>query len=90
MSDARQKISPQQLADRWGIDVHKVLAWIHRGELTAINVAANKRGKPQFRIDERDIELFERNRSAGAARAGKAVATRARTRRHLIPLKRYV
>ncbi len=33
MIATRTKISPPDLAARWGIDAHKILSWIRSGEL---------------------------------------------------------
>lgn len=59
----RTKITPPELAARWGIDWHKVIAWIRSGELRAIDASTRPGGRPRFLIDERDIELFELRRS---------------------------
>ncbi len=40
----------KQIARELGIDAGKVLSWIHRGELKAINIATNSRGRPRWRI----------------------------------------
>lgn len=45
-----------------GISADKVLAWINAGELRAINVAMNLKGKPRYRIDIKDLETFENRR----------------------------
>lgn len=63
MIATRQKISPPELARRWGIDSHKILGWIRSGELKAIDVSARQGGKPRFLIDLAEIELFEHRRS---------------------------
>jgi hypothetical protein len=59
----RTKLSPPQLAARWGIDVQKVLHWIKAGELRAINVATRCDSRPRYAIDLADIALFEAART---------------------------
>jgi hypothetical protein len=75
----RQKISPPELAARWGVDAHKVLCWIRSGELKAVNLATTLAGRPRYAIDEREIELFELRRST----TGPAPAPRRRRARDL-------
>lgn len=89
MTAVRTKISPNQYATRLGVDVRKVIHWIEAGELPAINVAADAKARKQYRIDERDIEAFERIRSAAntpTARSQEARARRCRPR----PIKQFV
>jgi hypothetical protein len=58
----RQKISPPALARLWGVEPSKILGWIERGELAAINGASSTAGRPRYLIDRRDIEAFEQSR----------------------------
>ena len=64
MTSTRQKISPPELARRWGVDASKILTWIRSGELRAINVATHCGGRPRYLIDLADILIFEQRRSA--------------------------
>lgn len=62
----RQKISPPELARRWGLSPQKILDWIRTGELRAINVSRNRDArKPRFLIDVDAIADFERARAFG-------------------------
>ena len=63
MTVQRTKFSPPEVARMWGISADKVLAWINAGELRAINVAMNPKGRPRYRIDIKDLEVFENRRS---------------------------
>ena len=57
------KLTPPELASRWGISVDKVMTWIRSGELRAINAAsAGRNHRPRFLIDLDDIADFERRR----------------------------
>ena len=67
ISPARTKLTPPELAARWGIDCHKVLQWIRSGELKAIDAATKLGGRPRFLIDESDIAAFELRRTVGGS-----------------------
>jgi len=58
-SSKHQKITPPQLARRYGCKPTKVLGWIQSGELRAIDAATVRGGRPRYLIDEKDIEAFE-------------------------------
>jgi len=55
------------LARSLGIDQDKVLTWIHRGELAALNVAENPHGRPRWRIPSEAWEEFQVARSNQAS-----------------------
>jgi hypothetical protein len=59
----RTKISPPELARRYGCDVHKVLSWIRSGELRAIDASTTRGGRPRFLIDLADLLVFEQSRA---------------------------
>jgi len=65
MTPPRSKLSPPELAAQWGVDTHKVLAWIRSGELRAVNLAARIGGRPRYKIDLADVAVFEARRAAG-------------------------
>jgi excisionase family DNA binding protein len=58
------KLTPPQLATRWGVSPDKVLEWIHTGELRATNLATRRVGRPRWRIDWADVVAFEEARVA--------------------------
>ncbi|MCX7428771.1 MAG: helix-turn-helix domain-containing protein [Planctomycetia bacterium] len=62
-ANSRQKFTPPQLADLWGISPDKIVAWIKSGELRAIDAATKRGVRPRFLIDVADVEAFERARS---------------------------
>ena len=62
----RTKLTPPEIARRWGIKAHKVLAWIHSGELRAINAAERLGGRPRYLVDVADLAAFERGREVVA------------------------
>lgn len=51
---------PREIATRLRVSPEKVLGWIRRGELCAINVSNATR--PRYRIDKDDLEAFLRRR----------------------------
>ena len=61
--ERRSKVTPPQLARRWGVSRDKVLAWIRSGELRAINVANGAADRPRYLIDAKDVALFEARRA---------------------------
>ncbi|MCE9556755.1 MAG: helix-turn-helix domain-containing protein [Planctomycetes bacterium] len=81
-SSHRQKISPAEVARRWGIKPTKVLTWIRAGELRAIDAATVRGGRPRFLIDLEDLAAFE------AARAVTPPAAPT-TRRRRLATKEY-
>lgn len=58
-----EMITPPQLAKRWGVDSGKVRALIDSGQLKAINLAVNPKGRPRYRIAETEIERFQEART---------------------------
>ena len=79
MTSTRTKISPPELACRWGIDQAKILKWIKAGELRAINAATDRNGRARYLIDVADILVFE------ASRAVQPPAPHVRRRRRADP-----
>lgn len=59
----RQKLTPPQLARLWGVDPNKIIGFIKRGELRAMNAAANLGGRARYLIDVADIAEFEARRA---------------------------
>ena len=59
----KTSFTPPELAELWGVSPDKVRAWIHSGELQAVNQAAKQGGRPRYRISRKAIEKFEARRS---------------------------
>ncbi len=55
--------TPPQVAKARAIRVSKVLAWIARGELEAVNFAERAGGRPRWRIRAEAMAAFEAARS---------------------------
>ncbi len=55
-------MSPPEVAEIWGVDVAKVLAWIKSGELVASNLAERQGRRPRFRVSPAEMEAFARRR----------------------------
>jgi len=64
MPQVASYLTPPQVADRFGVDAHKVLHWIRRGELRAIDVATVQGGRPRYRISPTELAAFELRRSS--------------------------
>jgi excisionase family DNA binding protein len=67
----RRRVEPGQhgytvaeVAARYRVGEDKVRAWVRRGELEAVNVAAALCGRPQLRITPEALAAFEARRSA--------------------------
>jgi hypothetical protein len=75
----RTKLTPPQLAEQWGVSTAKIIDFIRRGELRAMNLAAGNRNRPRYAIDVRDIEAFEAARAI-VPDGGESTTTRLRKR----------
>ena len=62
-SSTTSYITPPVYAKRLGVKPSKVIGWIERGELRAINVSANLGGRPRWRIPPSAVVAFEMARS---------------------------
>ncbi len=71
-------LTPNELARRYGVSIHKVLGWIKTGVLGAVNVAQDERKRPQWVMLPKHLEAFE------AARAPKPARKRAGRRRQAV------
>jgi excisionase family DNA binding protein len=60
----RTKLTPPELARRWGISADKILRWIASGEIRATNAASSSQGRPRWLIDLADLAEFESRRAA--------------------------
>lgn len=64
-NEATTYISPPAIAKRYGVSVRKVIGWIDRGDLIALNLAENPNGKrPRYRVRLADLEAFEQRRAS--------------------------
>ncbi len=64
----RTKITPKEVARRFGVSVDTVMAWIRSGELRAINASARHGIRSRYRIDVEDLERFELSREVAKPR----------------------
>ena len=64
MNATRTKLTPPQIAARYGVSAEKVLKWIANGEIKAFNAATSAKGRPRWLIDEADLTAFEARRAA--------------------------
>ena len=56
--------SVSDLCRRWKVGADKVYAFLRRGELVGVNVAANLSGRPMWRITMEAVRQFEARRSS--------------------------
>ncbi|HTM54857.1 MAG TPA: helix-turn-helix domain-containing protein [Pirellulales bacterium] len=77
--------TPPQIAEQLGIATSKVLAWIARGELSAVNLAAATSTRPRWRISRDALETFLSSRQSRP----KSVPTKVR-RARMPNVKSYV
>jgi hypothetical protein len=56
--------SIRELCRRWRCGQAKVREFIRRGELLALNIAADPGAKPQWRVVAAELERFEQRRSS--------------------------
>ena len=58
----------RDICNRYGVNEHTVLAWIHSGELKAVNVGvAPGKKKPRWRITQTALDAFESSRASAPA-----------------------
>jgi len=67
-----------ELARALRVDQEKVLTWIHRAELGAMNVAELATGRPRWRVPREAWEAFAAKRSNGAPKPPPAPVRRRR------------
>src|SRR5687767_1728117 len=56
--------TPPQLAKMLGVEPAKIIGWINRGELRAVNVADRNSQRPRWRISPEAFEEFTRPRTS--------------------------
>ncbi|MFH1265791.1 MAG: helix-turn-helix domain-containing protein [Planctomycetota bacterium] len=57
-------LTPRQIADSHAVPVDSVYAWIRSGQLVAVDVSVSPGGKPRWRIDPSDLEVFTAGRTS--------------------------
>lgn len=50
--------TPPDVARELGVEVHKILAWIHSGKIKAVNLALEIGGRPRWKIHQSEIDQF--------------------------------
>ena len=66
-ADPNRYSQPQDLAQRYGVSINKVLAWIADGSLVAIDVSRRRGQRPRWRISPDAVAAFEAARSSSAS-----------------------
>jgi hypothetical protein len=60
----REGYSVADLCARWKVGPDKVLGFIRRGELGAVNVETHTSGRPQYRVTPEEVAKFEARRTS--------------------------
>ena len=60
--DKADFLTPPKIAKMLGVGMDKVLNWIRKGDLKAINTTAKPGGRPRYRIMPEDLETFKKCR----------------------------
>lgn len=62
--EPRAYYTPPQVAKRLAVDPGKVIGWIRRGELRAVNIAERLYGRARWRIPSDELDAFIRRRTS--------------------------
>ncbi|HEV8068654.1 MAG TPA: helix-turn-helix domain-containing protein [Planctomycetaceae bacterium] len=76
-------LTPPQIAAQLGVKSSKIGKWIDKGELSAVNVAENRSGRPRWKISRESFAAFL------AARANRPVAKAPRRRKAALYVQEY-
>ena len=57
-------LTPPQVSALLGVGHDKILAWVHSGELRAVDLSATRGKRPRWRISRDDLDVFLACRSA--------------------------
>lgn len=60
-------LTPSAVAERLGVSINKVHAWIVSGELRAVNVASAGSKRPRYRVAPDALDDLLRARAVGSA-----------------------
>jgi excisionase family DNA binding protein len=74
----RPYLNPPAVARLLAVKPAKVLTWIHRGELHAVDVSERRGGRPRWRISQQAFDAFLASRANQ-----KPTAARRRRRRQV-------
>lgn len=73
-------VTVKAVCQRYSVKPEKVLAWIHSGQLRALNLATDPNSpRPRWRILVADLEAFEQSRSTHHQGSANAKPTRRHT-----------
>jgi hypothetical protein len=54
---------PRDLCRRWRVGLEKVMGWIRRGELRALDLSSSRSGRPRFVVTPEALAEFEARRA---------------------------
>ena len=61
--DQVRMLTPPEVAKRWGVGADKVNFLITSGQLPAVNLVRDPKGRPRWRVSIEEVERFEQKRS---------------------------
>ena len=61
---AAEFLTAPQIAESLGVNPHKVILWIARGELLAIDISQTRAKMPRWRIRREDFDAFLERRTS--------------------------
>jgi hypothetical protein len=54
---------PRDLCRRWRVGLDKIMVWIRRGELRALDMSSSRSGRPRFVVTAEMVAEFEARRA---------------------------
>ena len=77
-NEKSESLTPPQVAKRLGVNPDKVLHWIRKGELHAVNVTVKPGGRPKYRIARRSGHIQNRRSRNQRVKTKRAVKSSGR------------
>ena len=79
----RAALTVAEVARRYGVTAHTVLAWIRSGDLRAVNVGRRPGARPSWRITPEALAGFESRRAPGPGRPTRGRGRRRQAKDHV-------
>jgi hypothetical protein len=54
---------PRDLCRRWRVGLDRIMGWIRRGELRALDMSSSRSGRPRFVVTPESLAEFEARRT---------------------------
>ena len=82
-------MTPESVAERYGVNFTTVLGWIARGLMPAVDVSRDGSSRRRWRMTEEHLAAFNSRRASQPPAAASQSTTRKRTRASTEPTKDY-